>query len=1757
MNRSATVRISLSVVLSAGLLLGLSAPSQAIRKPDGVSAAGVEQAPSQPGPRETTVAVAEGGRSETISGLAKSESALGEQIKNYVASNPGLFQLRELPSLRVDYVTLTRAPGGDTAYVRLVQTAGGLDVVGGQVMLTVKFTAQGARLMDLDGRLYPDVTAPPQPALSLASAQSRAQSRLSSQGGGQQLKSAGAKIRWIKGRWRTVSEFSDAQQGLRVAVDGQGETNVWSERYYARDYQGSINGRGVHFDPTGTGDNLAAMPLTSLSFGLPGGPQTQTDPNGNFLLSNAPTPSPDISVALKGAWVNVINVGSGGNLVFSVPNSAPNPINLTFNPSGNAENLTSQVNAYVHTTRVHDYVASRGVDLPAINKMIPASVNINENCNAYYQASGINFFRSGSGCPNTAFDTVVYHEYGHYVDDMIGGIPSGGLSEGWGDLLAVYLTGQPVIGEDFFGAGSDLRTADNSYVYSPSHEIHDQGQAWAGFAWDLRKSLINSHGPTAGVALAENLVIPVFLANSPNIPAAVKQVAIRDDNDGDLSNGTPNFSAILAAAARHGVAGDLDFSEPTVSIQSPANGAVLTGVVAVSGIAGDNAGLVRVEVSVDGGAFSPAIGLTNWSFSLDTSMYVNGSHVITARAVDGGNNTKTHAITVQFNNPPVPGRAIYNVQYKTPACLEPGGVCDSGVLLLGRGSMTNGAEPNAPNTLFSACSDGSSGVFHFDESNDRIKVYTLDGGHFTSGKMVRVEATVWPFSGYNDDFLDIFVASDAANPKWTLLATLKPTGATGQVLTADYKLPEGAVQAVRAKFRYLGAATPSCGISGYDDQDDLVFAVDSVPLVSLTAAPNPVVIPAGHTLAASTITWNTLALPGGAQVRVSVDNAPWTNSGKFACISGPSAASQSAPWIQAGHTYEFRIYPDVTPACGDALPPTTHAASVIVKGIPANNAQFVSQVVPSVMTAGKSYPVSVTLKNTGGAPWGFVANHRLGSWNPADNTVWGLGRVNLATNETVAVDAQKTFFFNVTAPATPGNHTFQWRMLQEGIEFFGQASELKTIQVLAPDTALPLVSIVQPTAGATLSGLVAISGTASDNDVVSSVEIWVDGVLQGFAVGTTTWTFSLDSTLLANGAHLLTARATDASGNKGTLDRNVTVNNNLALYNGTLKAPSCDVPGAHCDSGALLRGRGAMFGTPEANQPNTLGSACLDGNSGTFHTDESNDKIRVVVLDGTPFAAGKAVRVEALVWAYQTFNNNYLDFYYTASATAPAWNYLATLRPQKAGAQVLSSTYTLPAGAWQAVRAQFRFNGSTDTCSAGNYNDRDDLAFAVASPTELSVAITTPTNGAFVSGDAVVVKAVGSSDLRGLQYKLDGEWLGAVRSSAPYALSWDTRDVANGTHTLTAVAWDMQGRSGTSTAVNVTVNNADTAPPGVPTGLQATGVSTGSIAVAWQPSTDNMGVVNYRLTYSSAADFTPAFAIVTPAAQTSLTLGGLSPSTTYYMRVAARDAAGNLSVDSATASAKTFAVNTPPVVIGTFTVAGVSANGGNPTFLKDKVGSFDPKQRWIVTKTPALAWVSLNLGGLRTITQIKYFCMGIGKANHTNIEISTYPAPTLPAHWTVLPGAQNINTGASAGWNSLSGFNHQAYWVRFSINNTEKLYEVGNYSEIMVLGVVPGGSGAADQAPLLSGAKAPQRFLSPALQDTINDVAEFGPEADEVIILDVNGRLIFQRNREAAGGFLVWNCRDDQDRMVGSGVYIARVKKTDGQMEYQSFIVVK
>jgi hypothetical protein len=89
-----------------------------------------------------------------------------------------------------------------------------------------------------------------------------------------------------------------------------------------------------------------------------------------------------------------------------------------------------------------------------------------------------------------------------------------------------------------------------------------------------------------------------------------------------------------------------------------------------------------------------------------------------------------------------------------------------------------------------------------------------------------------------------------------------------------------------------------------------------------------------------------------------------------------------------------------------------------------------------------------------------------------------------------------------------------------------------------------------------------------------------------------------------------------------------------------------------------------------------------------------------------------------------------------------------------------------------------------------------------------TVAITSPAPSATVA-NTVNVSASASDNVAvvGVQFRLDGNILGAEDTTAPYSVPWNTLTAANGAHLLTAVARDAAGNVTTSTAVSVTVAN--------------------------------------------------------------------------------------------------------------------------------------------------------------------------------------------------------------------------------------------------------------------------------------------------------------------------------------------------------------
>jgi uncharacterized protein affecting Mg2+/Co2+ transport len=147
---------------------------------------------------------------------------------------------------------------------------------------------------------------------------------------------------------------------------------------------------------------------------------------------------------------------------------------------------------------------------------------------------------------------------------------------------------------------------------------------------------------------------------------------------------------------------------------------------------------------------------------------------------------------------------------------------------------------------------------------------------------------------------------------------------------------------------------------------------------------------------------------------------------------------------------------------------------------------FVGQNIPATMTAGQTYAVSVTMRNDGSDTWSAATNYNLGSQNVQDNTVWGLGRV--ATPGAIGPGQQATFSFNVTAPSAPGTYNFQWRMVRDGVTWFG---------ALTTNVAVTVVATPPPTPSG--ANLIANGGFESPYTADYFYPVWYGTVIPGWS----------------------------------------------------------------------------------------------------------------------------------------------------------------------------------------------------------------------------------------------------------------------------------------------------------------------------------------------------------------------------------------------------------------------------------------------------------------------------------------------------------------------------------------------------------------------------------------------------------------------------------------------------------------------------------
>lgn len=376
----------------------------------------------------------------------------------------------------------------------------------------------------------------------------------------------------------------------------------------------------------------------------------------------------------------------------------------------------------------------------------------------------------------------------------------------------------------------------------------------------------------------------------------------------------------------------------------------------------------------------------------------------------------------------------------------------------------------------------------------------------------------------------------------------------------------------------------------------------------------------------------------------------------------------------------------------------------------------------------------------------------------------------------------------------------------------------------------PSVSLTAPAAGTTVSGSVTLSATATapGGTTLANVEFFDGGRSLG-KVSAAPYTLAWSTAAAADGAHSLTAVATDADGSattsaavavivvnppsisivspSGTITGQVTISARASPPAGggtTIASVEFKVDGAHL---ATVIGAGPYStgwdSTSVKNGAHALSAVVTDADGATATSapvsvtvaNPSTCSISAPASNAILTGASVAVTVVAMPAAATTLTGLAL----TIDGASPGAGATSTTSP-------LDYTWNTAASANgpHTLRATGTFSDGS-TCAA--------TAVTVAVGNPPAVSITSPGASATVSGASASLTATAlaapGATIASVELRVDGARLAKVAAPGPYTAAWDLTAAAGGAHALTAVATDSGGLSATSAAVAVTVEQDD------------------------------------------------------------------------------------------------------------------------------------------------------------------------------------------------------------------------------------------------------------------------------------------------------------------------------------------------------------
>ncbi len=463
-------------------------------------------------------------------------------------------------------------------------------------------------------------------------------------------------------------------------------------------------------------------------------------------------------------------------------------------------------------------------------------------------------------------------------------------------------------------------------------------------------------------------------------------------------------------------------------------------------------------------------------------------------------------------------------------------------------------------------------------------------------------------------------------------------------------------------------------------------------------------------------------------------------------------------------------------------------------------------------------------------------------------------RLVLRTGSSYHIPVMKT----AEVTATDSSLDLVWSRVSQSGSLYPLVSGIEIIELAPSDDEAPEVSITSPANGELVSGTVQITATASDNVGVTEVEFYCGtsslgkGTLSGGV-----WQLNWNTTTLADGTCVLTAKARDAATNEGTSAAvNVTIDNtaptvSITSPTGGYVQGTVQITATASDTNGVKQVEFFVDGTSIGVDTNGA-----DGWSVSWNTTTYADGSYSLTAKATDNAGHESTSTPASVTVDNTAptvsitspaNGELVSGTVQITATASDTNGVKQVEFFVDGASI--GVDTNGADGWSVNWNTTTYaDGSYSltakaTDNAGHESTSTPVSVTVDNNAAPTVSITSPADGSTVNKPVTIV--ANATDDAGVSsvafYYVDGGTDVLIGNGTASGDVWTYSgwNPADGQYTLKAVATDTGGKSTTSAPVTITVVTPDTTAPTVSITSPADGSTVAGVTTIIASATDD------------------------------------------------------------------------------------------------------------------------------------------------------------------------------------------------------------------------------------------------------------------------------------------------------------------------------